>query len=369
MSDGQKKTCPLCGKETNEDELFCRDCQEIAQNSYSEELLAHNETTENKEQPTPTEWSDKEPEIQEETPPLKHRSNKKGIIFVIVGSLLMLLIGGAGSYIFLQNKNTEETEIRYWNQCIEENTPLGYSKYLVQYPDGKFSEEAQNKIRELRESERKEWEKLRNSNDIDALFSFLTDHPETPYTREIRHAIDSLSWIRTVKDNTADAYLAYIENVDIGRFSGEYQVKAQERYDYLSQLKTVEGEDLNNIKKAVEKFFKSVSDTDEKDLNKIIVPTLAQFYTAHNQSSKMIIDSIKSDHKKNKIKHISYTPIIDSIEVILDNKGIYFITLPMKQEKTFTERKKKKEELNYAIQMEMNNKKLFQTVYKATKNK
>jgi hypothetical protein len=361
MSDAEKKTCPLCGKEADENEIFCGDCREIAQNSFSEEFLSQEEAKENETQtiPTPTIEENEEPE---NAPPAR-KSNKKGIIFFGIGLFLMLLVGGT-SYIFLQNKNAAETEIRYWNQCIEKNTPLGYSKYLVQYPDGKFSEEAQNRIKELRENERKEWERLKNSNDIDALFSFLADHPETPYIKDIRHTIDSLSWVKTVSYNTADAYLAYIDNVNIGRFTGDYLTQAQERYDYLSQLKTVEGESLANIKEAVESFFKSLSNNDEKDLNKIMAPTLARFYAAQNQSSKHIIDSIKSDFKKNKIKNISYSPILDSIDVIVDNKGIYFIIVPIKEEKMFTDTKKKKEDLQYILHMEMDDKKLFQTIYK-----
>ena len=69
-----------------------------------------------------------------------------------------MIVGVIGGYLRQQNLNTLATETAYWNKCIEENTPLGYSKYLVKYPEGKYSEEAYQKIVELRDNERKTWE-------------------------------------------------------------------------------------------------------------------------------------------------------------------------------------------------------------------
>ena len=370
MSDNNKNKCPLCGKDTQENEIFCRDCQEIAHNSYSEELLAYEESSVTPIDEVVGERTTDETELntdeQEDTNTKSEsfsKRNKKSLIFLGIGIFILILVGATGSYIRIQNKNTEETEIAYWNRCIEDNTPLGYSKYLVQYPEGKFSEEAYRKITELRDNERKSWEKLRNSSDIDALFAYLTDHPDTPYIREIRKAIDSLGWEKTQKDNTADAYLAYLENVKLERFDGEYQVLAQEKYDYLSQLKTLEGKELNEVKKIVTDFFKALSANNSKEIQKLSADTLTKFYTSNRFLSRNIIDSLKTSHKGNKVRNTLFTPVTDSIEAILDNEGICFITLPVKEEITYTDRKKKKEHLQSVLNIELNNKKL-QTVYK-----
>lgn len=376
MSDTGKNKCPLCGKDTQKDETFCRDCQEIAHNSFSEELLDHKESPvillddeasveplvekEDREQDTISSDTSESTHIDTES---FSKRNKKSLIFIGVGIFFLILVGAVGSYIRIENKNTQETEIAYWNKCIEENTPLGYSKYLVQYPEGKFSDEAYRKITELRDNERKSWEKLRNSMDVDALFSYLTDHPSTPYVREIRQAIDSLSWIKTQKDNTASAYLAYLENVKLERFNGDYQILAQERYDYLSQLKTLEGNELNEVKKIVTDFFKALSTNNSKEVQKLAADTLHKFYTSNSFFSKNIIDSLKTTHKNGNIKGSVFTPVTDSIEAILDNKGICFITLPIEEEITYTDRKKKKEHLQSVINIEIKNQKI-QTVYK-----
>lgn len=369
MSENKSKNCPLCGGNTTDEDVFCRDCQEIAQNSYSEEFLIQKDAEDIQQQKQEEiisiqEEVEEEPKSSDEQSPIADANSKKGKVFLIAGIILVLLICGAGAYYYLQDKKAKETESMYWSQCIEDNTPQGYSSYLVQYPEGRFREEARTKIVELRDREQKEWEELRKTSDVDALFSFLTDHPDSPYTQEISRVIDSLSWLKTVGENTADGYFAYLENIKIGRLVGEYREKAQERYDYLSQLKPVEGEELTQVKKRVNDFFKSLSKRDEKDLAKTMVATLAKFYDTQNQSSKNIIESAKSEFKKNKIRSISYIPVTDSMEAIVDNKGIYFLTLPVREEKTFADRKKKKEVSEYVLNLEMDNNKRLRTVYK-----
>lgn len=376
MSDNDNNRCPLCGKETHDSETFCRDCQEIAQNSYHKDLLsevkaflvaderlnvdesastAENDTRNNTEEVNAV--SD-----QNNVQDTFYQRNKKSLIFLFICLGLFCIVGVTGAYLRKQNMNAEATELAYWNRCIEENSPLGYSKYLVKFPEGKFSEEAHRKIIELRDDERKSWEKLRNSSDIDALFAFLTDHPETPYVREIRHAVDSLSWLAAQKQNTEDVYLAYLDNAKIGRINGEYVNIAQERYDYLSQLKPIEGKELDEVKNIMTDFFKAMSSGNSKEIQKLSTDTLKEFYMSKSYQSKQIVDSLKIHNKKEKIRSILYAPVTDSIEAILDNKGICFITLPVKKEITYIDRKKKKDNTQAILNIELNNKKL-QTVY------
>ena len=150
MADNDNR-CPLCGKNTNEGETFCGDCQEIAQNAYPEELLSNKRDSE----PMSGEEEKADPDIENENLSYEEkvidknieenlqrvslsRSNKTLFIFVAVGLVFMLLLGVVG--LFMKNKDEEATESAYWSKCIEENTPLSYSKYLVHYPEGSYSE-------------------------------------------------------------------------------------------------------------------------------------------------------------------------------------------------------------------------------------
>jgi hypothetical protein len=376
MPDNNNR-CPLCGKETQDNEAFCRDCREIARNSYHKDLLSDDKPvfppiigeSANDDESGFTPGNDTADHAQDGSPPPGEskqdtfcQRNKKSLIFLFVCLGLFIIAGVAGGYIRKQNMNAEATELAFWNKCIEENTPLGYSKYLVKFPEGKFSDEAHRKIVKLRNDERKSWEKLRYSNDADALFAFLTDHPETPYVRDVRHAIDSLSWLAARKQNTADVYLAYIENAKIGRLDGEYIDIARERYDYLSQLKTLEGKELNEVKNMMAGFFKAMSSNNSKEIQKLSADTLKVFYKSENFLSKHIVDSLKTGYKAEKIRSVLYTPVTDSIEAVLDNKGICFITLPVKREITYMDKKKKKDHTQSVLNIELDNKRL-QTIH------
>ena len=376
MEDNDNKNkCPLCGKETHEGETFCRDCQVIAQNAYPDELLTHGEIDEILEDEGEALIEAEEIELPYEDGPstsdegiaednTTNRNNKKIYIFVAVCLVLLIAAGAYSGYNNKQRGNARETEIAYWNKCIEENSPLGYSKYLVQYPAGEFAQEAEKKIRELRDAEKNQWETLRNTSNIDALFAFLIDHPQTPYARDIRHAIDSLSWIAVANENTADSYLAYIENVRLGRYTGVYVETAQERYDYLSQLKQVEGDELKEVKTILDGFFKSLSSLDNKLLSGTVPDTIPLFYKSVNKTAKAIVDSLKTDIKTRKIKSVSYTYTSDSLDVIRDNKGIYFISVPVVEEYAYTTRRKKNDAIKYSVKMELTDKKQVRSIQK-----
>ncbi|HMM02763.1 MULTISPECIES: hypothetical protein [unclassified Dysgonomonas] len=373
MADNDNR-CPLCGKNTNEGETFCGDCQEIAQNAYPEELLSNKRDSE----PMSGEEEKADPDIENENPSYEEkvidksieenlqrvslsRSNKTLFIFVAVGLVFMLLLGVVG--LFMKNKDEEATESAYWSKCIEENTPLSYSKYLVHYPEGSYSGEAQSKIMELREKEREEWEALRKSGNIDALFSFLSDHPQTPYERQIKHVVDSLGWLQAMEQNTADAYQAYLDNVKIGRFTGEYQDMAEGRLDYLIQLKAVEGDELKDVEKVLSGFFKALSSGNNKDIQKHSASVLLKFFGKENQLSTVIADSLKADFKVKKINSVSYVLPPNLPEIIKDNKSIYFATLPIKVETTFADRKKKKQSSEHIFNIELDGEKRIRSVY------
>lgn len=376
MADNDNR-CPLCGKSTNEGETFCGDCQEIAQNAYPEELLYNKDDSESmfieEEKAAPEEEEDtsynEKPMENSVEENLKRaslsKSNKKLFVFVAIGLVFMLLLGIGG--LFVKNKDEEATESRYWNKCIEENTPLSYSKYLVHYPEGRYSGEAQNKIMQLREQERNEWESLRKSGNTDALFSFLADHPQTPYERQIKHVVDSLSWLQAIEQNTPDAYQAYLDNVKIGRYAGEYEDVAKQKYEYLSQLKVIEGDELKNVEKVLSDFFKALSSVNNKDIQKSSASVLLKFFDMQNQPNIVIVDSIKADLKLKKIKSVSYKLPSDFPEVIKDNKGVYFTSLLIKTETTFTDRKKKKEISEHAFNIELNGEKQIRAVYQKEK--
>ncbi|NDV79242.1 zinc ribbon domain-containing protein [Dysgonomonas sp. 511] len=368
MEDDKNK-CPLCGKDTEDSEIFCHNCREIAHNAYSDELISHQED----EVPaheniieTDSGQDYKEVPLAAATPLVKNR--KRPYMFLVLLVITLFAVATTGVYFIDWKKAAlDKQEAAYWNKCIEENTPLSYSTYLLQYPAGKFKDEAEDRIRQLRSEEQQAWEAIGTSSDINALFAFLSDHPTTPYERHIRYRIDSLAWVKTAAENTAATYLAYIENVKIGQYSGEYIEPAQQKYDYLSQLKAVEGNDLKEITGILSNFLDALAATDSKDMQKYSDVSFEHFLGASGKNCKEVSDSLKADRKKKKIRKLSYS-FHGTPEVIQDNKGIYFVSLPVVEETTYSDRRKKKENSHRKLRVEMNDKKLVKAVYINTVN-
>lgn len=372
MADNNNENkCPLCGKHKNEREGFCENCREIADTAYPEALLTKSEEIEDESEEIESEevyslGEEKENLIDTVTAPLpqEKKKGKKTLIFFFIGLFILIGVGGVGSYFFVEIKNAEETEIGYWEKCLAENTPLAFSKYLVQYPEGKYSEQAYSNILELKEKERNEWDSLRQAKNVVALISFLKEHPNTPYDREIRYSIDSLSWETTMAKNTKEAYLAYIENVQSGHYLGEFINQAQQKFNYLDQLKKVEGEELKEVQKRLSDFFKALSSVNNKDIQKLTDSVLFKFYESPDQKNKAIADSIKASLKKDKVRSVTYTLTADSLEVIKDSQYIYFASVPIQATITYIERKKQKKSDEYLLRIQLNKDKQIQSIEK-----
>lgn len=353
--------CPLCGKDTVDDEVFCRDCQEIAQNSYPPHFLdSSRDSVLDKENEIPQEIIDEnienekhlgeEIEQKEEIEQQVEGKKKTALIAVIVFTLAILI--AVAVFIYVKGKKATDAEATFWTECVETNTPIAYANYLNRYPNGMYVQDAELHIRGLRKLEEEEWVKLKKSNNLDEYASFLIDHPNSPYTLAIKQAMDSLSWANACSDNTADSYKVYLENIQLGTITGEYQSQAQEKYNYLSTLKTLEGKELTDVKNLVSRFYQSLSSMKDKELKKVLEARLSVFYTMENISSDSISIVLKNQMKDNKIKNVSFTPQIDSLTAIVDNKNSIFVSLPVLRQITYTN--KKKETIDQHIDMEMN---------------
>lgn len=372
MSDNK---CPLCGKDTVDEEAFCRDCQEIANNPLSEQLLAHEEEPEQLEKSVEEELVveditiDSEPQQEEQLPfaedeviVSKDKMPLSKVLLVVAAFIVAFLLGGGG-YLYWQNKQANEIEAALWDRCIEENSPLAYSQYLAQYPNGKFQEQAHQKIVGLRDEETKTWQKLRKTSDLNAYTAFLVDHPDSPHANAVKIAIDSLSWINALSENTAAAYQVYLSNADLGLFPGDYRALAQEKYDYLSQLRTLDDAEVEDIYKRLNEFFGLLANNSYKKLGSLMSPTLANFFGVENKPQEVIVKSIEADIKERKIKSIQYTIANKQlVEAIQDNKGIYFFDLQLIREISYKDRKKKKEQTSLSVKIELNKDKLIQFI-------
>ncbi len=370
MSD--TKQCAFCGKPTKENDDICEECRDHVDHQYATDFLDDNQTPNSLDNQIEigegisfAPHTEHEPLLNPSRIPApeepKRRSKiSKGMIFIIAGSVILMIIGVIGALDIARSRKSEATQEAYWVKCAEENTPLAYSKYLIRYPQGNFVSEAVQRIRAAREAEVQEWEKLKKSSDINKFEAYLSNNPKTPHIDHIRQIIDSLSWIATLKNNTADAYKAYLENINLGNITGDHKEEAKEKYDYLSQIVMLSGASLENLKLNLIDFFRKLSDNKPKDLLKEF-PAKAFYYTK-GMSSTEIVSSISKEYADKKIKKITYSLKPKSVTAKQDNRGIIFVTLSIEKDITYNVKKKKNDQVSQNLLIEMNGDNLVRSI-------
>lgn len=368
--------CPLCGKETVEGEGFCRDCQNNAKARFSEELLMQtseesddiNKVAEKRDFGDNASLGEdvEEPSLEgdvaedDSMTPASRKPMKKILVFFIIGLIVLVAVGGVGSYFHLKNKQSVEVEEAYWSKCVEENTPFGYSKYLLQYPEGIFSEEAEKRIYDLRKAEEDAWNELKKSSEISDYTSFLINHPETPYKDAALKVLDSLYWMKAKESDTADGYKAYLDNVSLGNLTGDFRDEAQERYDYLSQLKVLGGKDILALKKQLSDVFQLLSKKNYKALRKQCDSVFISFNGTKDVLPDKVFTEYDASLKSEKVKNVVYSLNLDSLEAVQDNAEIKFLkNISITQTKSYQNRKKKAEKKTFRASVQMNKEGLF----------
>jgi hypothetical protein len=209
----------------------------------------------------------------------------------------------------------------------------------MKYPQGKFSQDALLKIGEWRETERLEWEKVRETTNIDAYTVFFETYPNTPFENEAKKIIDSLNWELAATENTASSYNNYLQNIQSGNLIGFYEGIARERYNYLSQIKALGKTETELVKQTMDAFFHTLSKQEYKKMERFFGKIIRNFYGAKNRTTTAIISSIEADMAKNKIKSLTYTPNFDSIKAYKNGEGLVVTEITVKKKIAYRHKK------------------------------
>jgi len=332
-----ERECPLCGKEIKEDEDLCEHCREYVDNQYNDELTRDSDISgEDHNINEPIAHLDDETKVE---PPKNKKS--KTLIFFLVGCVLVVIIGIWAIFNVLDARKLGETEEMYWSLCIEENTVTSYSKYLVRFPEGKYADLAYEKIENIRTGEIEEWENLKKSTDANAYYLFISDNPESPHLAEAKNRMDSLIWMQTVEDGSAESYEAYLSNIDLGNFEGAYSQEAKRRYDYLSQIKPLKDSALDSLIMNLGVFYKSMSALDKKALVESLDSTF--LYYNDTLTNLAIVDTLKQVYKRNNIQEVVYSIADSTVSAQQDQYGLIFVDLTVNStSKSMIENKTKK---------------------------
>lgn len=353
------RSCPLCGKKHNGEGDLCEDCQNHVDNQYAVDLFDRDESglsplsTNSSETDITQDKLEEEISnaVAEETPKEK-KGLSKGVIFVLIGCLLLVVVGAVGSLKVIQNQKSVENEDTYWNSCVEENTPLAYSKYLLAFENGRYVDEASSRIQEFRNREKEAWEELQKSSDINDFYAYLSENPKTTNINRIRFLMDSLSWLQTIQDNTAESYAAYLENVKLGNVSGEHVDIAQDKYNYLSQIKPIDGQSLDSLKLYLVSVVKVLSENEPKALLKMFAPTVVYAHPDSSLTSTELVALLDKERTDKDVKEIAYTLKKQSVIAKQDSKGVIFADVVLDKQTTYQTKIKVGKKMEYKTEQQ-----------------
>lgn len=334
--------CPLCGNNRLGNSLFCAGCTKKVQSDYEVEL-PENIVSDSKlkkdsviEENNSNEFADNsdldigEPvtEIRDHTNdvyPAKKNSSGKLLLRTLI--ILLLLIG----VYFVYNKTIREKNLERsaWETAVKENSVDGYLKYIKKHPSGIHFDDAQEGLMKLKQNEVLIWEELKKSENTSELRGFINQYSSSPYMSLVEARLDSLSWIASLKTNTAESYYEYIDISQRGELRGDYTAEAQKRYDWLYQSTPVEAYVLDSIKTTVSGFYSALSSLNHAGMYGFLAHHVHRFFDSGGASRERITGVLLMTAAQTENSRISFTPDIDGVQYSRLNNGSYEVNVPL----------------------------------------
>lgn len=165
---------------------------------------------------------------------------------IVKGEVTMEELQATGEFPAKRRKNVQKLidgrEEQDWQQATTANTIDGYRSYLDNYPEGKYREEARDRISSLRAdaSIADEWAQVDKSS-VTELRRFVDAHPDSSFASEAQKMLDRLeqsAWKDVDKDNI-DSLKRFIEEFP----DSSYRSAAEKRISEL-QKDAILGESL-----------------------------------------------------------------------------------------------------------------------------
>lgn len=299
--------CPLCGKNKASEALFCENCSKKIRSDYEVELpgklnravdpivlkqkekseyVVYNET----DCATDNLKSEQDSAPVEITQKTNGRKGKKRKLFLRILLILVLLVGTF--FVYNETIRKRKHERLAWDNALNVNTVDEYLAYMTSYPNSVHFLEAQARIISLKEEEASEWEKLKTTDDLADLYDFLLKYPVTPYRSLVELQIDSLSWMKALKVNRAEAYSDYLLQVEQGDIKGEYLTLAESRFNMLFQSYPIDEGELDSIRQTVKGYFNSLSSVDHDGIRRFLAPVVDRFFESGRTSRERITESL-----------------------------------------------------------------------------
>ncbi len=318
--------CPLCGKYKSEKAVFCDDCKSKVETEYEvdvPETESDIHVLEGNQSPAAVVESDELPEkhpvidtsenetvIISSESHLNRKKKKRGIIFMAILILAVLLV--VGFFYYGQVVKKGNLDRSKWETATRENTIGAYLSYMEEFPQGKYYNDAEKKVMNLKTDEVSAWHQLQRSENTAELRDFMNKNADSPYIPLIKKRLDSLTWVATLNDNTAEGYSKYMVLSQSGEFDGDYFAEAKDRYDMLFQSYPVTKTHLDSIKMVVDGFFTALSSVNANRISSYLAPTVYRFFDVKGGTREEIVGNLIISGSRSQAPTIKFAPTIDA---------------------------------------------------------
>lgn len=352
--------CPLCGKGKSEKALFCDDCKNKIEKEYEVDVPEEKEDldiVEDKQAVAEQESVENTVDIQEKdedlTSEILHETiipqrNKRNIfVWLLVLGILLVV----GFFYYGQVVRKGNLDRSHWDAAVKENTVNGYLMYMQAFPKGKYYTLAEESLMKLKGNEAEIWGNLQKTENTAELRDFLTQYPKSPYNSLVKKRLDSLTWVATLNDNTAESYSKYMVMSQSGEFSGDYFGDAQERYDMLFQSYPVTQTDLDSVKLTVDGFFTALSSLNAEEMSKYLAPTVFRFFSSGGGQREKIVGDLIISGARTQVPTVKYLPNMNAIAYEKTMIEHYKVNVPV--QKSYVDAGQQKTVSGYIVHLEL----------------
>lgn len=349
--------CPLCNKRKQENGVFCDDCKSKFETEYEVRVPDPIAPAPLQSEPTDGEVQTENNEsipigftsIPTEEEKKKPRKRKKQFI----AAFIVLLLAVGGFYFYKEIIRKGNLDSSKWEWAIRENTTTGYLSYMEEFPKGKHYSEAETKMMELKEMETSLYQKMEQSENTAELRDFITTNSHSPYIPLIKKRLDSLTWVATLNDNTAESYSKYMVLSQSGEFDGDYFSDAKNRYDLLFQSYPVTKTELDSVKMVVDGFFDALSTVKADKISNYLADKVFTFFNSSGGTREKIVGDLIIDGSKKQAPTIKFTPNTQALAYEKTLVEHYKVNVPI--QKSFLDKEGKRKNIDgYIVEMELN---------------
>ena len=288
---GKITKCTQCGETYFSNQAYCPNCQHP---TYAPGDNAYESTAEpvqsNQTSMPGSSASVASPPPDNEGQDRKN-SQKKKAMALIAALCIALLVGGTGFYFYYNAKKAKEKEAFAF--AIRSDEPTVLQTYLDNHLDAPTSHRDSIMLRlELLKKIDKDWTNVLVSGSRAALADYLAKHPDSEYSIEAKHKIDSIDWENASNENTVEAMQLYLARHANGEHVDEANMVMKE-----IKAKTVQDEDRNMVASSLRRFFQSINARNETDLQASVTPVISNFLGKTNASKADVVTFMNKIYK------------------------------------------------------------------------